>query len=299
MTRVARVAAQAKINLYLRVGPADATGYHAIETVFQRIDLADDVVIRLPERGRSLDVTGPRLPGDGLGPTEKNLAYRAALAYYGAAGWPSTFAIEVIKRIPVGGGLGGGSADAAAVLRSLDTLAPTPMGGPRLTELAATLGADVPFLTSPHVRALGWGRGDQLKAASALPARPVIVVIPPFGVATADAYRWVDEDQAGTLIDSLASVGAAEGVAGDPWSATIDASHNDFQRPVERRHPVLARVRHALREAGADIALLSGSGSTVFGVFRERVGRFDMLPEEMRVVATRTSASVVQVEVLE
>lgn len=298
MTRAARVAAQAKINLYLRIGPADATGYHTIETIFQRIDLADDVVIRIPERGRSLDVSGPQLPRDGLGPTEKNLAYRAGLAYYGAAGWPSTFAIEVVKHIPVGGGLGGGSADAAAVLRALDALSPRPIGGTRLMELAATLGADVPFLVSPHVRAFGWGRGERLSPATALPDRPVLLVIPPFGIATADAYRWVDEDEAGTLIDALARPQGSDMVAGDPWAGMIEAAHNDFELPVERRHAVLADVRRLLRDAGAEIALLSGSGSTVAGVFRDQVCELATLPEGMRVVATRTSASVVRVEVL-
>ena len=127
MSRAARVAAQAKVNLRLLVLPGtDPNGYHTIETTFQRIDLADDVHIRLNGTTRSLDVSGPALPSHGLGPAERNLAYRAAAAYLtrNGRGLPSGFEIAIEKRIPVGGGLGGGSADAAAVL--LGTPTPTP-----------------------------------------------------------------------------------------------------------------------------------------------------------------------------
>src|SRR3954466_3871881 len=102
----ARVAAQAKVNLRLKILAQEIDGYHSIETIFARIDLADDVVVRLGNPGRSLDTHGAD-----LGPTEKNLAYRAALAYEAATGWPESFAIEITKHVPVGAGLGGGSAD--------------------------------------------------------------------------------------------------------------------------------------------------------------------------------------------
>src|SRR5262249_54570602 len=131
---------------------------------------------------------------DGLGPAEKNLAYRAAVAYAEATGWPHGFAIEVDKRIPVGGGLGGGSADAGAVLRALDALSPKPLGH-RLVELATPLGADVPFMTIESRMALAWGRGERLLPLRPLASRGVILVIPPFGVGTADAYGWVSTDR--------------------------------------------------------------------------------------------------------
>src|SRR5688572_7964745 len=112
--RVARVQAQAKVNLVLRVGARSLDGYHDIATVFQRIDLADEIVVRLGGVSRSIDCTGPQFPSVGLGPPESNLAFRAALAYAERATWIRGFAIEVTKNIPVGGGLGGGSADAGA-----------------------------------------------------------------------------------------------------------------------------------------------------------------------------------------
>ena len=121
--RTARTLAQAKINLFLRVLAREASGYHQLETLFQRLDLGDDVRVRIGVRGRAVDTRGAD-----VGPTEGNLAWRAGVAYADAAGWPDGFAIEIDKRIPVGGGLGGGSADAGAVLRCLDRLNPTPLG---------------------------------------------------------------------------------------------------------------------------------------------------------------------------
>src|SRR6185503_11221787 len=112
--RIARVQAQAKVNLFLRVGPPrrDAGGYHDIATLFQRIDLADDLIVRAGGSSRSIDCAGPQLPPEGLGDPQKNLAFRAAEAYAEHVGRPRGFSIELTKRIPVGGGLGGGSADA-------------------------------------------------------------------------------------------------------------------------------------------------------------------------------------------
>src|SRR3982751_6289548 len=136
MTRVARVRAQAKINLFLRVLARESSGYHQIETLFCRLALGDDVTVRVGVRGRSLDCNGA-LPSEGLGPVEQNLAWRAAVAYADAASWPIDFAIEIEKRIPVGGGLGGGSADAGAVLRALDALAPSPLAPQALLDIAA------------------------------------------------------------------------------------------------------------------------------------------------------------------
>ena len=128
--RAARVLAQAKINLLLRVGPRDQAGYHQIVTVFQRIDLADEVLVRVGGSVRTLDCTGPRLPSRGLGAPEDNLAYRAAVAYAERAKWLRGFSVELTKNIPTGGGLGGGSSDAGAVLRALDALDPLGHGFP-------------------------------------------------------------------------------------------------------------------------------------------------------------------------
>lgn len=299
MTRAARVAAQAKINLWLRVGPPDGRGYHDIDTLFQRIDLADDVEVRaldVPER--SLHWTTEERRATDMGAVEQNLAYRAAVAFQERAGWPPGFDIRLVKRIPIGGGLGGGSADAAAVLRALNALSPSPLDSGSLHEVAASLGSDVPFLASEMVRATGTGRGDRLAPFPTLPAASLLLVIPAFGVATADAYHWVDEDRATSTEPKSDVPGEAVFVeVKDPW--TIVDRGNDFEPPVEARHPELARIRESLRRAGARIARLSGSGSTVFGLFERGVQEpLRDLPDDAIVIPTRTSASVVRVEVL-
>ena len=184
--KVARVAAQAKLNLGLRILARERGGYHEIETLFARIALADIVTVRPRDEERSLVVRGLE-----SGPEQENLAYRAAVAYGDAIGWPRGFEIEIDKRIPVGGGLGGGSADAGAVLRALNALAPRPVTGAELLRIALTLGADVPYLTSTEPFALAWGRGERMLALPALPERTVLLVLPGFAVSTAEAFGWL------------------------------------------------------------------------------------------------------------
>ena len=169
--RAATVRAQAKINLSLRVTGREASGYHHLETLFCRIELADGITVRLTPNSRTLDCYGPALPSRGLGPVSENLAWRAALAYIGAARWPAGFEIEIDKQIPVGAGLGGGSADAAGVLRVLNTLNPRPLDQENILGLARDLGADVPFLTQEAPLAYAWRRGDVWEECRPLPER--------------------------------------------------------------------------------------------------------------------------------
>lgn len=291
MSRAARVIAQAKVNLLLRVLAREATGYHSIETVFLRLDWGDDVRVRLTT-GRAVDCAGAAMPSGGLGPTEKNLAYRAAMAYVKATGWPDGFAIEIEKRIPVGGGLGGGSADAGAVLRALDALSPSPLGQ-RLIWLASELGADVPFMTLEHPMALGWSRGERLMPLRPLEPRPIVVLTPNVSVSTADAYGW--------LAANRGAYGPEAAVL-DPdsfatWEAVAGVAVNDFERVVAGHHPQIGELVDELASRDAVLAMMSGSGSAVFGVF-------DQAPDAAAIarstgcspIITRTSDRVVRVE---
>jgi 4-diphosphocytidyl-2-C-methyl-D-erythritol kinase len=288
----ARVVAQAKVNLLLRILAREQSGYHSLETVFLRLDLGDDVVVRIAS-GRSVDCSGPTMPADGLGPAEKNLAFRAAVAYAEATGWPSGFAIEITKRIPVGGGLGGGSADAGAVLRALDALSPKPLGA-RLVELGGSLGADVPFMTIDSPMALGWSRGERLLAVAAPASRPTVLIVPDFGVNTAEAYGWLSNDRgeyrpmAGILTpDALAT-----------WEGIVGTTVNDLQPVVVRRHPVIGELVDELTATGAAFAMMSGSGSTVFGVFDNRPDAAALVRSTgFTTVVTNTSNRVEQVTV--
>ncbi len=264
--RSARVAAQAKLNLWLRIVGREPSGYHQLNTLFQRIALADDVTVRVGGAGRTLDCAGAE-----VGPVEQNLAWRAAIAYADAAPWLQGFSIEIAKHIPVGGGLGGGSADAAAVLRALDALAPIPMPEETLAGIAFRLGADVPYLTSTHALALGTGRGERLIALPPLPTRDVWLLLPDFGVSSKSAFGWHAARRGSlpyppdlTLLPSPLS-----------WSVVEQLAVNDLEPDVFLRHELLHELRGTLEMLGASIARMSGSGSTVFGVFAnlERIER--------------------------
>ena len=291
--RTARVEAQAKINLFLRILSQEPSGYHQLETLFQRIALADSVVVRTGGGHRSLDCRGAD-----VGPVEKNLAWRAAVAFAEASGGPTGFQIEIEKRIPVGGGLGGGSTDAAAVLRALNALSERPLDDAALAAIAFSLGADVPYLLSAHALALGSGRGEKLFPLEALPARQVLLAIPPFGVSSGDAFHWYAEQKASRHSGTRATLSVGRKLE---WRSIAALAANDLEGAVGARHPELAVLRDELRKSGALLAQMTGSGSTVFGVFDAMgaaVPLGDLQRAGVRVIATATLEDVAPVELL-
>lgn len=294
----ARISAQAKLNLHLRVFDRDATGYHPIETIFHRIDLCDELTVEITPKEKTLDVQG----GD-VGPVEKNLAWRAAETYAAHNEWPGGFRINLTKRIPVGAGMGGGSADAAAVLQVLNSLSPNPMASAGLLRLAAKIGSDVPFLASGSVMALAWGRGERMLSLPPLPRYDILLMSPGFSVSTVDAYRWLDEDRAklrasqaaterdNSSVDSI----ALESLSLSTWKSIASFAHNDFEEPVATRHPELRGYLDRLRNSRAIFAQMTGSGSTVFGVLDSPPNYAKVPPEHReRVTTTKTSIDVVQ-----
>jgi 4-diphosphocytidyl-2-C-methyl-D-erythritol kinase len=288
-----QVAAQAKINLRLKVLALADSGYHSIETVFQRLELADSVTVSVSDGGGiELDVSGDDSLVMASGPAGQNLALLAAEAYLQRADWHPRVNIRLDKLIPVGAGLGGGSADAAAVLRALDALAPAPLPAAELVSLAAVIGSDVPFLAGPHILAVGWGRGERLVSLPSLPARPVILAIPPVHVSTRDAYGWL-----GRARGEPPTQPNIPGDAFASWEQAARHAENDFSEAVARRHPVIGKIRESLLERGARIAMLTGSGSAVFGVFDSEPpvagGRSD---GEWREIRTATAAHVVPLQ---
>lgn len=290
----ARISAQAKLNLYLRVLTREESGYHSIETIYHRIELADDVTVYAEDdRIRAMDVQGAD-----LGPVESNLAYIAALAYQEEAEWPRGFTIELDKRIPVGAGLGGGSADAAAVLRLLDSIARKPLGYKKLLMIAASLGADVPFLVSREPMALAWGHGERMLGLSNLPQRDVVLVKPSFEIATPEAYSWLDEiipkeDDPSRYSASDLLLITEEMLSN--WESVARLNRNDFIGPVADRYPEIRTLIDAFKGTGSFLCSMTGSGSTVFGVY-------DALPaetvldtfEEATIIPTRTADKIVQ-----
>lgn len=258
------VRAHAKVNLDLRVLGSRPDGFHELRTVFQTIELHDTLVCSERPGPFALKCRTPGVPLD-----DSNLAWRAAAALWkalGRAGDPQDTAVSIDKVIPMEAGLGGGSADAAATLSGLARL----WGGVPVTllrEVASGIGADVAFFLSGGT-ALGLGRGEEIYPLVDLPPHWIVVVRPPFGVSTAEAYSWYDDDRAAGLKDEPHELQ----VLPVPWPTRAAQMVNDLEPPVVRRHPEIQAVKAALREAGAVASAMSGSGSAVFGLFRSRAG---------------------------
>lgn len=296
--RSARVTAQAKVNLFLHVLAREKSGYHQIETAFCRLALADDVVVHTqPARMGGIRTIDCR--GADVGPAGRNLAFRAAVAYADARGWPAGFRIEIDKRIPVGGGLGGGSADAGAVLRALATLDPKPPTRDEVMALALSLGADVPFLTLRSPLALAWGRGERILPLPPLPERPVVLATMPFGVPTADAYSWL----AATRASSQPTPRVLPLNAFREWDTLASLVSNDFEKVVIERQPEIGESIGFLSSAkGVQFARMSGSGATVFAVLAEGTAPWSVakeLPAPATAITTATALRVAPVQIIE
>ena len=274
----------AKVNICLRILAREETGYHQIETLFQAVGLQDRVEVRRGADGISLEVRGDESgpPGDvhpplqdtigDLGDPENNTVMKAARGFFAATGITPAVSMFLTKAIPAGTGLGGGSSDAAGTLAALNALHGDPLSGRELISLGGRIGADVPFFCSGAATALAWGRGDRLLRCPSPPRRPVVLAIPRERVSTATAYRETSKRLRLPAPPSLlAEPSPLAGAAAGPerWGALAALQWNDFEQAVFARIPGLAEVRAALADEGASIARLTGSGSAVFGIFRE------------------------------
>ncbi len=285
-----RIAAHAKINLFLRIlarEAAPAGGYHQIETAFALLELADELVVTRTAGGVALRVHGPD-----LGPVEENLAVRAARAVLEAIGGKFGVALELTKRVPVRAGLGGGSSDAAAALHAVNALAGGPVPKAELLHLGGRLGADVAFFASGAPAALAWGRGERLFRLVPPPAAPALVAVPPVAVATPEAYRWWDEVNAEpvargpVVLETDAFLG---------WGSIGRLGGNDFEIPVFGRQPALRALFERLAATHPYWVRLCGSGSAVAAVYANERLRNDAAEQlgerQQRLIRTATRAT--------
>ena len=251
--------APAKLNLYLAVTGRRPDGYHDIVSVMVCVGLHDSLRVDLGARGLTVASNTADVPED-----DTNLALRAARMFFEATGHPANAAIQIRKRIPVGAGLGGGSSDAASMLTGLNRHFGTPLSQEALSHLGLKLGADVPFFIRGRP-ALATGIGERLAPFDHLAPANVLIVFPGLRVSTAEVY--------GRLNLRLTTCGKKPKVFASKRRAFDAARHlcNDLEAVAGRLHPVIPEVKTMLLALGADGASMTGSGSAVFGLFKDPV----------------------------
>jgi 4-diphosphocytidyl-2-C-methyl-D-erythritol kinase len=274
-----RVKARAKINLFLRVLARRPDGYHDIETVFQALELHDELVFRTESGASRLHVPGhPDLEN------EENLVLRAVRLLEGETGHRLPVSVRLDKRIPVAGGLGGGSSDAGATLVAVRALFDLDVSDPTLFELAQTLGADVPFFLKGGT-VVGEGIGERLTPVSLSTDYHVLLVNPGFSVATGLVYAEFSRTLTGKSRESTVWNVLKRSPA---WE---DLLQNDLQPIAENLYPEIAEIRSVMKNSNLELVLMSGSGPTIFALGeKDRVERVRAaLPARWPCVVTRPS----------
>jgi 4-diphosphocytidyl-2-C-methyl-D-erythritol kinase len=254
-----RLRSLAKINLDLRVLHRRPDGFHELRTIFQTISLADTIELEYQPGRTKIELKSNLNISD-------NLILRAADAVMKAARATGVLRVNLIKRIPLGGGLGGGSSNAASVLLALPRLLKKTISLAKLMELAAELGSDVPFFLMGGT-AVGLGRGTELYPLPDAPSSPGLLITPGIHSSTAAAYtaleRKVLPEVSTDMINKFQSVA---------WGASQEWT-NDFEMVVFNQHPQLKSMKEKLLKSGARRAMMTGSGSALFGLFATRERR--------------------------
>jgi 4-diphosphocytidyl-2-C-methyl-D-erythritol kinase len=261
MIRSVRLKAFAKLNLGLRVLYKRPDNYHELRTVFQTVSLADTLEMDF-ERAKTTSVEIEGTPH-----IEDNLVERAARMLLQGMDSDARIRFVLKKRIPSGAGLGGGSSDAAAVLLALPVLAGKIVPFADLHAMAAKLGSDVPFFLEGGA-ALGLGRGEELYPLPDRPATRALLVSPDIHSGTAEAYRDVS-----TRLTSIPLQNKLDSFRQEVWQSggkALGGFVNDFQEGVFARHPELQRIADRLLRRGAQPVAMTGSGSSIFGIFQDR-----------------------------
>ncbi len=249
-----RVRAFAKINLFLDIVGKRTDGYHTLDTVMQSVSLSDELIV---EKSEEIIFHCDKKELEG----EDNLCVKAAKLFFEEKKIEGGAKISLFKSIPIEAGLGGGSADCAAVLYALNQIYKRPYSEEELLSLAAKLGADVPFCLVGGCKRAG-GIGEQFSESFKVEDVPIVIIKPPFGISTKEAFARYD--------------GEKSGFSGDEFSDNLkigieeckDYAFNIFERLCTEREEIM-KIKNSLEKSGAIFSLLSGSGSAVFGVFRD------------------------------
>jgi 4-diphosphocytidyl-2-C-methyl-D-erythritol kinase len=267
-----------KVNLILNILGKRADGFHELETVMLPVNICDEMIFERGGSGLHLTCSHPELPTD-----SKNLVHRAATSFLAAAKISDGVKIHLQKNLPLAGGIGGGSANAAATFSALNELFGNPLPPEKLHELAAALGSDIPFFLYDQP-ALATGRGEKVRSLANFPAlrgKAILLVHPGFGISTPWSYQNLARfpkalngkaGRAQELISSLQS---------EDLSAAAGGFYNSLEAPAFDKFPVLLLYQEFLRENGALVALMSGSGSTTFAI-AENLAAAENLAEKFK-----------------
>ena len=253
--------APAKINLFLKIINRRPDGYHEVISLMQKVELFD--ILELSREGETVRLS---CPGSDLPEDQDNLVYRAAQAFIAATGEKTGIRIYLEKKIPVAAGLGGGSSDAAAVLRGLNILLGAGLNLEDLARIARPLGADVPFFIQDYSAAIATGIGDRLEEFEPLKGLWLLLVNPGFGLST----KWVYENFPLTTGANPYILARVRKMQENPLEATPSLFiefGNDLEVVSMGRFPEIGEIKNELKLAGAVVSLMSGSGPTVFGLF--------------------------------
>lgn len=284
------ILAPAKINLVLRILDRRADGFHNLWSLMQTVGLEDKVEIRPNQHHTDITL---QCDSRSLSTDQTNLVYRAAAAVLQHSDRKVGLDIALTKRIPMGAGLGGGSSDAAATIIGLNRLLQLGWSALEMAQIGQALGSDVPFFFfAPSASVTG--RGELVTPVRITGSRWVVLVNPGFPVETKWAYQQLSatRPEVRPLSDSHAALERERHLS---WEQVLGVAENDFEGPVFKAHPVLREIKEQLLAHGAESALLSGSGATVFGVFRDETqarqaeGRFQTEPR-LKVYAVPTGS---------
>lgn len=259
MSPVVTRSSPAKVNLILKVLGKRPDGFHEIASLMQRVSLCDEMSFSLEGDGVSLRCSGADIPED-----SGNIAFRAAAVFREATGGPRGVSIEIRKKIPVAAGLGGGSSNAATTLATLNDMTGAGLDRDELMRMGAALGSDVPFFINDAPSCWAFGRGERLRPVENLPPLWFVICNPGVYLSTAEVYGGfrigLTNKQIQYTIPRLLTV-----------RQITDGLENDLERVSERICPAISDIKQRLMAEGALGALMSGSGSTVFGIFESHI----------------------------
>lgn len=261
------VSAPAKINLVLRILDRRPDGYHNLWSLMQTVRFEDELSISI---NHSHSVINLRCDDPSLKTDRSNLVSRAAAGVLERSGQVVGLDIALTKRIPMGAGLGGGSSDAAATIMGLNRILGLRWSKQLMAQVGQTLGSDVPFFSFAPSATVA-GRGERVTPVRIMDSRWVVLVNPGFPIETKWAYQQLSESRTGVVPVSRSHM-ALETSPELNWKQVLEIAENDFEVPVFKAYPLLRDIKQQLITQGAEVALLSGSGATVFGVFSTERG---------------------------